>query len=64
MEDFKTLFCSSKIPWTCDNISLKFVTIWARNLKRFVSPRLGYVFYQVILQLESSVTLMCARQIS
>ena len=40
MEDSKTLFCSSKLPWASRTIS-KFIGIWELPSKSFASPVLG-----------------------
>jgi hypothetical protein len=34
MENFKTLFCSSKFPQACERIASEFVEIWACALKK------------------------------
>ena len=42
VEDSKTLFGSSKLPWARERISSKFIDSMGRILKRFTSPGLHY----------------------
>jgi hypothetical protein len=50
MEDSGTLFCSSKFPWVCESVSLKFIDNLGRNPQKGV---LALVWGMITVMLEN-----------